>query len=144
MALRTVPAVFPDIFDDFVSSRRVCAPFLLDPVAACSKPLWLGRRAAALVVAFLCAVADAACARSQSSFLLQVLLPTSALRRFLHPVSAPAPPVASCVTLDALSGPSGSDSDDEVWLVPAPAPRYLRLFLSVFQGAVADAPGESG
>ena len=93
-----------------------------------------------LVAAFLSAMADAACDRSQSSFPLHVLPPTSALRRLLDPLSAPASPAASRVTLDALSGPSGSDSDDEVWLAPDPPPRYLRLFLSASRGAVADAP----
>ena len=82
-----------------------------------------------LVAAFLSAMADAACDRSQSSFPLHVLPPTSALRRLLDPLSAPASPAASRVTLDALSGPSGSDSDDEVWL--APDPPSLPAFVSV-------------
>ena len=60
----------------------VYAWFLLDPVAACPEPLWLGRRAAALLAAFLSAVADAACGRSQSSFPLHVLPPSSAGRSF--------------------------------------------------------------
>ena len=51
--LRTVEAAFPGDFADFLTARRVCVPFLLDPVAACPEPLWLGRRAAALVAAFL-------------------------------------------------------------------------------------------
>ena len=69
VALRAVEAVVPDVFDDFVTARRVCVPFLLDPVAAFPEPLWLGRRAAV----FLCAVVDAAFDRSQSSFPLHVL-----------------------------------------------------------------------
>ena len=137
-------AAFPGDFADFLTARRVCVPFLLDPVAACPEPLWLGRRAAALVAAFLSAVADAACGRVQSSFPLHILPPSSALRRLLDPLSAPASPAASRVTVDALSGPSGSDSDDEVWLAPDPPPRYMRLFLSASRGAVADAPTEPG
>ena len=98
----------------------------------------------ALAAAFLCAVADATGARSQCSFPLHVLPSTSALRRLLDPLSAPASPVASRVTLDALTGPLGSDSDDEVWLAPAPPPRDLRLFLPASPGAVADASREPG
>ena len=133
-------ADLPHVLDYFVSARRVRVPFQLDPVAACLEPLWLTRQAAA---AFLCAVADAACDRSQSCSPLHVLPPALALRRPRHPLSAPASPVVSHVTLDAPTGPSGSASD-EVWLAPAPPAGYPRLFLSASRGAVADAPGEPG
>ena len=48
--------------------------------------------------------------------------PLPALRRLRDPLCAPASPVASLVTMDAITGPLGSDSDDQVWLALAPSP----------------------
>ena len=73
---------------------RVC--YNKDAVRVC-----YNKDGAALVAAFLNAVVDAACDRSQSCFPLHVLLPTSALHRLLDPLSAPPSPVASRVTMDA-------------------------------------------
>ena len=84
--LRAVEPAFPDVLGDFVSAHRVWVPFLLHPVAV-SEPLWVGRRAT--VAAFLCAVADATCARSQCSFPPHVLPPPLALRRLLNSLLRP-------------------------------------------------------
>ena len=70
-------------------------------------------------------MADAACDGSQSSFPLHVLPPTSALRRS-GPLFCSDLPCG----LDAITGPLGSDSDDAVWLAPAPTPP-LPAFVSV-------------
>ena len=94
-ALRAVETAFPDVLDDFPSSR----PFVLDPVAACPEPLWLGCRAAELVAAFLSAVADATCHRSQCGFPLYALPSASALRRLLDlglPLRTPVQLFACC------------------------------------------------
>ena len=102
VALRAVEAAFPDASGEFVSVRRV-RPFSAGPGRCVPRAPVAPPSGGGAGAAFLYAVADATCARSQCSFPLHVLPPTLGMRRLLDPLCS-GPPAASRVTSNALTG----------------------------------------